>query len=437
MSAANRRDRMPFGSTDKKLEAMSNYRTRLVRVRNSSPREFAQRLATLAYNRSGAAALSFHLRRDDIISGDRLVLPAPDHRPPRDRPLTIGWIMTPPSAGSGGHTTMLRMVEALESAGHRCTLFLYDARGVDLTGRTAIIRQHWPQIRADINDVDDGIDGVDACIATSWETAHVLASRGVHPMRRLYFIQDFEPYFYARGSEYEFATMTYRFPFRKIALGAMVGDTLRTEVGVSSDLVPFGCDTQTYRLQLPQRPRSGVVLYCKPNVPRRGFLLATTALEIFHRRHPDQPIKLYGTTDLDPGFPAQRLGRLSPAELNDLYNTSIAGIAMSFTNISLVAEEMLASGAIPVVNDSPLSRADLENAWARWAPATPEGLAGELSEAVQNPDIPGTAAAAAASVTARSWETTQRTVREIIEEEVWGPRHAGRSTTRCMPGQSQ
>lgn len=398
---------------------MSNLRTRLRRLHHSSPRELAQRLAALAYSRSGAAALSLHLRREDIIGDDRLLLATPAHRPPRDRPLSIGWIMTPPAAGSGGHTTMFRMVEALESAGHRCRLFLYDAHGLDLAGRSAIIRQYWPQVQAEIADVGTGIDGVDACIATSWETAHVLASRGVRPMRRLYFIQDFEPYFYARGSEYELATMTYRFPFRRIALGAMVQDRLRVETGVSSDLVPFGCDTRTYHLRLPQRTRTGVVLYCKPDVPRRGFLLATTALEIFHRRHPDQPITLYGTTDRDARFPAQRFGRLSPVELNDLYNASIAGMAMSFTNITLVAEEMLAAGAIPVVNDSPMSRADLANNWVRWAPPTPEGLASQLSAAVMNPDLVDTATSAAASVASRSWEPTQRAVTEIVEDEVW------------------
>ena len=53
------------------------------------------------------------------------------------------------------------------------------------------------------------------------------------PMRRLYFIQDFEPYFYGRGSMYSLAEDSYRFGFRCIALGQMVAGTLRSEVGIA------------------------------------------------------------------------------------------------------------------------------------------------------------------------------------------------------------
>src|SRR5664279_1228217 len=59
-----------------------------------------------------------------------------------------------------------------------------------------------------------------------------------------------------------------------------------------------------------------------------------------------------------PAFPVVRHDRLRPAALNELYNQSIAGLAMSFTHILLVAEEMLAAGVIPIVNESAYSRAD-------------------------------------------------------------------------------
>jgi O-antigen biosynthesis protein len=44
-------------------------------------------------------------------------------------PLTVAWVCVPPSAGSGGHTTMFRMVAALERAGHTCVVYLQDRHG--------------------------------------------------------------------------------------------------------------------------------------------------------------------------------------------------------------------------------------------------------------------------------------------------------------------
>ena len=75
--------------------------------------------------------------------------------------------------------------------------------------------------------------------------------------------------------------------------------------------------------------------------------LACVALMLFHRLHPDQEIHVYGAAPRGLDIPVTFHGRLTTAELNDLYGRTIAGLAMSFTNITLVAEEMLAAGSIP------------------------------------------------------------------------------------------
>ncbi|GAP56006.1 glycosyl transferase group 1, partial [Arthrobacter sp. Hiyo6] len=80
------------------------------------------------------------------------------------------------------------------------------------------------------------------------------------------------------------------------------------------------------------------------------------------------------------GIPLTQHGMLSRAELNDLYNRTIAGLALSFTNITLVASEMLAAGNIAVLNDHEFSRQVLTNPEAVWAPPTPSSLAAALSE---------------------------------------------------------
>lgn len=388
-------------------------------VRREGPSGLAQRLARVAYTRTGADRLDQPLLAGDIADSARLDLPIPAERPQRSTPLTIGWVTTPPSPGSGGHTTLFRMVEAVEAAGHRCVLFLYDRYGGDIDAQERVIRAWWPTLRAAVRSADSGIHGVDAAVASSWETAHVLACRGMDPMRRLYFIQDFEPFFYPRGSLYSLAEDTYRFGFRSIALGHMVAALLRSEIGIEPDVTEFGCDTSIYRL-LPSAVRTGVVLYARPNVPRRGYWLAQLALEQFHSSYPDVDIHLYGAHVGDLPFPAVHHGRLHPTELNELYNRCVAGLAMSFTNISLVAEEMLAAGTIPIVNDSVHSRADLENPHVGWARPTPGGVAAALGAAVTSGDREARSRAAAASVRQFGWAKAQTDMIGVIASEVYG-----------------
>lgn len=389
------------------------------RVRAMGARETAQRVAARLYQRTGAAALEFPLLPDDVTAPGEAARTVPAVPPAAGAPLTVGWLTVPPGLHSGGHTTMFRMVQALEQAGHRCVLFLYDRHGGDVRQRAEVVRAGWPGVRAEVRDVRDGVRGVDACVATSWQSAHVLARRGADPMRRLYFVQDYEPFFYPRGAQHALAEDSYRLGLRALALGEMVAGHLRS-LGAEVDVVPFGCDTAVYGL-LGSTRRHGVVLYAKPDVARRGYDLSRLALERFHRRHPEQEIHVYGDPVRDLGVPVTHHGGLAPAQLNALYNRTVAGLAMSFTNISLVAEEMLAAGTVPVVNDAADARADLPNPHVLWAAPTPAAVADALAAAVERPDPVRHAATVAASVTGRSWDDAQAHLVRLVEQHVRGP----------------
>ncbi len=391
-------------------------------VRDDGFRALAQRIARRAYERLDAASLLDALLDDDVMDSSNLQLPVPDARPRQGVPLRIGWVTTPPAPGSGGHTTLFRMVQSLEDAGHECRIYLYDRYGGDHLAHERVVRQWWPDLRAQVLDAREGIADLDACVATAWDSAHVLARRGEGPMRRLYFIQDFEPYFYGRGAMYALAEDTYRFGYRNIALGRMVAGLLRSEIGIDPDETSYGCDTSIYHV-LDGRQRRGVVAFVRPEVARRGFWLVRLALQRFHRMHPDVPIHTYGAVVDGLDFPAIQHGKLTPAELNELYNSCVAGLTLSFTNISLVAEEMLAAGVIPVVNDSTLARADLANDHVRWVQPTPQALAEGLSAIVSEPRAADVSAAASASVHSVGWTRAQADVRRIIEDEVYGPSH--------------
>jgi len=388
-------------------------------VQSEGGRGLARRLTRAGSRRLGTTQADFALLPGDVADSQKMSLAVPTARPIRGSALTVAWVMTPPGAGSGGHTTTFRLVEAVEQAGHRCVIYLYDRYHGDTGRHEAVIRQHWPAVQGEIRAVRDGIGQTDALVATSWPTAHAVAIHGSAPTRRLYLIQDFEPFFYPRGSDYSLAEDTYRFGFRPITIGNMVADVLRSEIGIEAAVAEFGCDTDVYRL-VNRGDRDGVVFYAKPDVPRRGFQVGALALEEFHRRHPEIEIHLFGDSSAHVNFPATRHGVLAPAELSDLFNRCTAGLALSFTNISLSAEEMLACGTIPVVNDSPFVRADLDHPDVVWAFPTPIGLADALSQVVEAPDRLERAAAAAAAIRSDKWKPAQDVAVSIIEAEVYG-----------------
>ncbi|MGY4858314.1 rhamnosyltransferase WsaF family glycosyltransferase [Cryobacterium sp. AP23] len=383
----------------------------------------AQRLARRATKRWGGDSEPIFLRATDVV--DSSMVGIPPARPARasGESLRIGWVLTAPGPASGGHTTIFRFVEAVEAAGHRCILYVYDGQGGAARQYEELIRTWWPRVRAEVRDVSElGAPGedIDAFVATAWPTAHILAGRDNIPGARFYLVQDFEPYFYPRGSAYELAEDTYRFGFTPLTVGRMVADELHSRFDDQPIVAEFGCDRERYSV-LDHTPRDAVIFYAKPGTARRGYELGLMALQLFHQANPAVEIHTFGVTARRLPFPATVHGHMSPVELNRLYNRCGAGLALSFTNISLIAFELLAAGVTPVVNDSAGTRADLSNPHVAWTRPTPRAVAEALEIALASHRIAGPDALAA-SVAEVSWAPAQATVLHAIEEACTRPR---------------
>lgn len=214
------------------------------KLRNEGPKQLARRAVRRAYQRWDVSELNFSLLPGDVADSAALDLTSPPPRPDAG-PIRVGWLCTPPAAGSGGHTTMFRMVKALEDAGHSCELVFYDRHHGNTAAQAEVVRMAWPWVHAPVRSIDDGLDGLDVVVATAWDTAHVLATRSEAVVHRAIFIQDFEPMFYPHGSDHALAMDSYRFGFTNIALGGMVTHWL-TQMGVPSVQVTFGRDTEVY-----------------------------------------------------------------------------------------------------------------------------------------------------------------------------------------------
>ncbi len=322
-------------------------------------------------------------------------------------PLVVNWVTTPPSPGSGGHSTLFRIVNYLEAHGYLNRVYLYDAYGGDHTYYASIVRSYYG-FAGPVLGIDTGMQDAHAVVATAWPTAYAVFNARCTG-KRFYFVQDFEPHFYPTGTLSVLAENTYRMGFHCITAGSWLSREMHDNYGLDADSFDFGCDLDKYRYAAGSS-RNGIAFYARPETARRGFELGALALEILSRRQPSVELHLYGEPIGKLSFDFVDHGRVTPQRLNHIYSKCRAGLSLSLTNVSLVPHEMLAAGCIPVINDAEHNRMVLANPFVRYAPLAPHALAAALEDILAMEDFDGLAAQAAASVRSASWDDAGATV---------------------------
>jgi O-antigen biosynthesis protein len=352
------------------------------------------------------------VRPADVIAIDlshpfQPVIPAIVH----GHPLIANWVTTPPTPGSGGHTTLFRIIRYLEAHGYVNRVYFYDVYGGDHSYYESIVRNYY-DFHGPVANIDDGMEDAHIVMATGWPTAYpVFNSRSNG--KRFYFVQDYEPYFYPVGGTSSLAESTYQMGFHGVNIGRCYAEKLSNDFGMTVDTFKYGCDISRYR-RMQTSQRSGVVFYARRETARRGFELGLMTLEAFATRRPDIEIHIYGDKLGKLPFAFVDHGRVTPDELNSIYNRCYAGLSLSFTNVSLVALEMLAAGCIPVVNDTIQVRTDLGNPFVHYAPPYPQALAAQLEAVLATEDFESLSIAAAASVHSTTWDEAGATVDAIL-----------------------
>ena len=156
----------------------------------------------------------------------------------------VNWVTSPPAAGSGGHTTLFRLVEHIERSGNVCRVYLYDIYGGDAAYYGSRLRKVFPGFKGEICDVTHGMADAHAVVATAWPTAYpVYNDRCLG--KRFYLVQDFEPWFYPMGALRVFAEDTYRMGFHAITAGRFLAAKLSAEYGMAADAFSLGATQGT------------------------------------------------------------------------------------------------------------------------------------------------------------------------------------------------
>lgn len=357
--------------------------------------------------------------RDSVIKADWSVKsPQVENLTAPSPPYVINWVMSPPSGG-GGHQNIFRFISLLDKMGHKNNIYLYSTfDDTSVEEARYNVKSYSTAKNLTFKKYNGEMTGSDIIFATGWETAYPVFN-DKSKSRKMYFVQDFEPYFYPMGTDYILAENTYKFGFHGITAGGWLSSKLSTDYDMTCDFYDFGADKTKYKYKNDKK-RNEIFFYARPVTERRGFDLGIMALEIFHKKMPEYTINLAGwdVSEWDIPFPYVNHKALKIEELPDIYNKCSVALVLSLTNMSLLPLELLSCGTIPVVNDAPNNRQVSNNPYIAYTEASPESLAQKMVDIVTINDPWHYAKKASESVSDDGWEAAGKKFLAVIEREL-------------------
>lgn len=269
-----------------------------------------------------------------------------------DKVKVLNWIIPEMGEGSGGHTTIFRFVSNLEKRGFHSRIYLFQSpRFLDNKSLRRFVKAAFPILDSNVEVYCDVkyAKFAHATFATSWETAYFVRNFE-NTISKFYFVQDFEPHFYAHGSEYQFAENTYKFGLRGITAGDWLKEKLSEEYGMKTDSFLFSYQKEVYYPVTRVDNKKRIFFYARPVTPRRDFELGLLALNEVCRRLPDVEVVFAGW-DLDNyiiPFKHESFGVVTMQKLAECYNKCDMCLVISNTNLSLVPLEVMACGSVAI-----------------------------------------------------------------------------------------
>ena len=264
----------------------------------------------------------------------------------------LNWIIPEVGVGSGGHLNIFRFISNLENMGFHSRIYIHRPIGImtDFELKEFILK-YFPILdeRVECYNNCNKATFAHATIATSWQTAYFLKSFN-NTISKFYFVQDYEPFFYAVGSEFFFAENTYKFGFRGITAGDWLKNKLHDEYGMKTDSFRFSYDKDCYVPHEKKDNKNRVFFYSRPVTPRREFELGVLAVNELSNRVDNLEVYLAGwnVNDVQIPFEHKNFGIMQVSELSELYSQCDMCLILSGTNLSLLPLEVMASNSVAV-----------------------------------------------------------------------------------------
>ena len=347
-------------------------------------------------------------------------------RPPG--PMTLAWVVPPWRVGSGGHTTIFRLVRELERRGHSCSIYLFDPFGDEHRPAHELrreIRERFVEVEAQVFAGLDSFQPADVALATQWWTAFPVRDLP-GCLEKAYLVQDDEPQFHATSAQSLWAEETYRMGYRCVAYTPWMAGILEQSWGLEARFFECGTDTATYEFAGEEgREPWHVAVYARQETARRAVELALASLATLAERRPELRVTLFGSNlPLDAPFPSADLGVVAPRELAALYRRAGAGMVFSLTTHSLVAQEMMAAG-LPLVElngENVTSALGESGELAALADPRPDAIADALERLLDEREAAAAMARRArAFVESRTWERAGDQVESALQDFLANP----------------
>jgi glycosyltransferase involved in cell wall biosynthesis len=294
------------------------------------------------------------------------------------------WLIPDFGIGSGGHTTIFRMIFWLESFGYTSKIFICGGtHHGSAQNAKKLICEHFFKLKASVEVLTTpsilNRTG-DIIISTSYDTCYY--SRGIDSdSERFYFVQDYEPEFSAFGSYYLLARDTYAFKFNCITAGEWLSKKVTSVGGKVLGHFDLAVDKHIFFpnkiISKSQNNLPQIAVYSRSATPRRMTELAIMGLNILSREGIKFEVNFFGEgkIPINATFPHSISGVVQPEVLANLYRTSDIGCVFSGTNYSLVPLEMMACG-LPIIEfDGENTRETFPNGSVRFTKPNPSEIA--------------------------------------------------------------
>ena len=277
------------------------------------------------------------------------------------RQLNIHFVIPDFSKGGGGHMTIFRMIRYLEEQSHKVCVWVINP---DRSNHSADLREdvlkHFQPVRAKVIPLDSSFhfSSGDCIVATSWQTVEYVKN-ALGFTEKFYFIQDYEPYFYARGTNAVLAEQSYRQDLACICASPWLDKIMKNNFHRWSRYIWLAYDKNIYQTNhdevrlkyqnLEDDSIAHIAVYARTHTERRCVELALKSLEYLSKINSNFVVHFFGDDNLNvvPTYPSIDHGILCHEDLSKLYQDCTIGLSFSATNYSLLPQEMMAAG-LPV-----------------------------------------------------------------------------------------
>lgn len=259
----------------------------------------------------------------------------------------------------GGQTSILRLGTQLSHAGYKVSYAVYKNQShkeMELCAKSNLSNYAGELIESQEFHHIIHAANVDVVIATSWDTVSFVKKMHGYKM---YFVQDYEPYFYPFGEQFLLAKKTYEQGLHMVSLGAWNKEMIEKNCKSTSpiDVIDFPYEKQEYPyyhrdyFKYKEKKEFTVAVYLKFYGKRLPCIIPNLLCKVKEYLKKDGitlHIKYFGEAKSFHTKGGTNLGMLSKKELLHLYQQSDFGMVASLSNISLTPYEMIATG-LPLI----------------------------------------------------------------------------------------